>query len=388
MISVEDAQERVLALAKPLPSETVPLAEAAGRVLSADAAAARAQPPFDASAMDGYAVSSAKPGATYRVIGEAAAGKRFHGTVKAQDAVRIFTGAPVPSGANTVVIQEDVTRTGDEITVLPSLSKGTNIRRKGADFTEGEKVQSPQRLGPHNLALLAAMNIGKVTVAKRPDVAIIGTGDELVMPGTPPGEDQIVASNLFGLKALIEAEGAHARMLPIARDTEASLNAVFDLTEGADLIVTVGGASVGEHDLVAKVVKDRGMEMAFHKVSMRPGKPLMSGRLGEAIMLGLPGNPVSALVCAQLFLAPLLRAMQGLTDPLPSPSMTVLGCDVPANGPRTHFMRAKLDNGTITPFEHQDSALLSVLAQADALLIRPIKDPARKAGEVVSYLSL
>lgn len=388
MISVEDAQEKVLALAKPLPSETVPLAEAAGRVLSADAAAARAQPPFDASAMDGYAVSSAKPGATYRVIGEAAAGKRFHGTVKAQDAVRIFTGAPVPSGATTVVIQEDVTRTGDEITVLPSLSKGTNIRRKGADFTEGEKVQSPQRLGPHNLALLAAMNIGKVTVAKRPDVAIIGTGDELVMPGTPPGEDQIVASNLFGLKALIEAEGAHARMLPIARDTEASLNAVFDLTEGADLIVTVGGASVGEHDLVAKVVKDRGMEMAFHKVSMRPGKPLMSGRLGEAIMLGLPGNPVSALVCAQLFLAPLLRAIQGLPDPLPSPSTTVLGCDVPANGPRTHFMRAKLGNGTITPFEHQDSALLSVLAQADALLIRPIKDPARKAGEVVSYLGL
>jgi molybdopterin molybdotransferase len=390
MIPVEEATARILEIARPLGAETVPIAEAVGRVLAVDAQAARAQPPFDASAMDGYALRAAelKPGADFAVIGEAAAGRRFKGVVGPGQAVRIFTGAPVPEGADAVVIQEDAVREGDRITILESLGEGPNIRPFGSDFALGATFAAPRRLGPSELSLLAAMNLPRLSVYRRPEVALIATGDEIVMPGDAPGEDQIIGSNLFGLKAIIEAEGAHAHILPVARDTEASLKTVFQLAERADLVVTIGGASVGEHDLVARVAKDLGVEMAFHKVAMRPGKPLMSGRFGRAAMLGLPGNPVSALVCGLLFLAPMLRAMQGLPDPLPKPRMTVLGADVEANGPRAHYMRARLKGGTITAFERQDSSLLSVLSEANALLIRPVADPPRKAGETVPYLPL
>ncbi len=390
MLTVAEAQASVLEVARPTGTEQVALADAFGRVLAADARATRAQPPFDASAMDGYAVAGGDPapGAVYTVIGEAAAGRRFPGSVGPGQAVRIFTGAPVPEGATAVIIQEDVAREGDRITVLPSLGTGTNIRPFGGDFDVGARVTAPRVLGAADLSLIAAMNVPQVTVARRPDVALIATGDELVMPGAHPGPDQIVASNLYGLKALIEGAGGRARMLPIARDTEASLNAVFDLARGADLIVTIGGASVGDHDLVAKVARSLGVEMAFHKVAIRPGKPLMSGRFGASAMLGLPGNPVSALVCGLLFLVPMVRAMQGLPDPFPRRKHATLAEDLGPNGPREHYMRARLIDDAITAFQKQDSSLLSILAEANALLVRPAGDGPRKAGETVAYLDL
>jgi molybdopterin molybdotransferase len=390
LLSVEEAQARVLALAVPLPTERVALSQAHGRVLAEDALARRAQPPFDASAMDGYALRAedARPGARLRVIGGAAAGRRFSGRVGPGEAVRIFTGAPIPEGAGRVAIQEEVGREGEWAILLPSASEGSNIRPKGGDFAEGARLSAPRRLRPADLALLAAMNVGEIRAFRRPDVALIATGDELVMPGDAPGEDQIVASNIFGLKALIEAEGGRARMLPIAKDRPDALSAVFGLAKGADLIVTIGGASVGEHDLVAKVAADLGMELAFHKVALRPGKPLLSGRLHGAPLLGLPGNPVSAMVCGHLFLLPILRAMQGVPDPLPKPMTATLAQDLPENGPRAHYMRARLSEGRIAPFPAQDSSLLSILAEANALLIRAPSEGHRNKGETVRYLPI
>ena len=269
---------------------------------------------------------------------------------------------------------------------------GDNIRPMGQDFALGDKLSAPRRLRANDLALLAAMNIPEITVSRRPVVAIIATGDELVMPGDIPGPDQIVASNLFALAAMAEAEGAEVRLLPIARDTEADLRMVFSLAAGADLIVTIGGASVGDHDLVGKVAADLGLERAFWKIAMRPGKPLMAGRLGAALMLGLPGNPVSAIVCGHLFLLPLLRAMQGMPATAAPTARAILAQDVGPAGPRVHYMRARLSPGDslpkITPFAAQDSALLRILTEADALLIRPLGDGPRRAGEVVEFLPL
>ncbi|GAA0304689.1 molybdopterin molybdotransferase MoeA [Rhodovulum strictum] len=368
----------------------MPLAQAAGRVLARPVAARLTQPPFDTSAMDGYAIAEAdaRPGAVLDVIGLSRAGEGFGGTLGRGQAVRIFTGAPVPRGAARVVIQEDVTRAGDRITLGERLDRGTNIRPAGADFTLGDTIPAPRRLRSADLALAAAMNLPALPVHRRPDVAIIATGDELVMPGEAPGPDQIVASNGFGLKAMVEAEGGIGRLLPIARDTEASLQTVFGLAEGADLIVTIGGASVGDHDLVGKVAAGLGMEQSFYKVAMRPGKPLMAGRMGKAAMIGLPGNPVSALVCAHLFLLPALRVMQGLPA-APAPRLTGrLACDLDANGPREHYMRARITADGLAPFDRQDSALLTILSEADALIVRPPGDGPRRAGEKVGYLPL
>lgn len=396
LISVEEALARVLALAAPLPRETVLLRQAAGRVLAEDAVARRDQPPFSASAMDGYAVREAdhRPDARLAVIGEAAAGHGFGGEIAPGQAVRISTGAPVPAGVDRVVLQEDVARDGDVIVLGQTLERDTNIRPLGQDFRAGDRVSAPLRLRPADLALLAAMNIPEVRVARRPVVALIATGDELVMPGEVPGPDQIIASNSFGLAAMAEAEGAEVRLLPIARDTEASLRFTLDLAEGADLIVTIGGASVGDHDLVGKVAGDLGLERAFYKIAMRPGKPLMAGRLGAAALLGLPGNPVSSIVCGHLFMLPMLRSMQGVPQVTAPFLQARLGCDLPENGPRAHYMRARLEAPSdgalpmIHPFERQDSSLLSILSEARALLVRPVGEGARKAGEVVDYLAL
>ncbi len=393
MITVEDALARCFALVTPLPGEEVALRRAAGRVLLAPATARLTQPPFDASAMDGYALGQAAPlGAVFTVKGEAGAGHAFAGQIGPKDATRIFTGAPLSHGAQTVVIQEDVTVSGDQITLNAHAHSGANIRKRGQDFAQGDSLPAPRRLTPKDLALLAAMNIPLVTVARRPVVAIIATGDELVMPGETPGPDQIVASNLFALAAMAEAEGACVRMLPIARDTEADLRQVFELAAGADLIVTIGGASVGDHDLVGKVAADLGLDRAFWKIAMRPGKPLMAGRLGDAIMLGLPGNPVSAIVCGHLFLLPMLRAMQGLPAEAPRTQRAVLTEDIGPAGPRVHYMRARLTptDGLpqVAPFVAQDSALLRILTESDALLVRPLGDDARKAGDVVTYIPL
>ncbi len=388
MISVEEAQARVLALAQPLAAEEVALAQAAGRWLAAPVAARADQPPFAASAMDGYALQGdPKSGDSFTVIGESGAGHAFAGRIGPGQALRIFTGAPVPQGATRVVIQEDVARDADRITIVAGADSGPHIRPRGADFPAGATL-GPRRLRPADLALLAAMNLPGVPCARRPVVALIATGDELVMPGETPGPAQIIASNSFALKAMAEAAGAEARLLPIARDNEASLRTVFGLAAGADIIVTIGGASVGDHDLVGKVARDLGLEAAFWKIAMRPGKPLMAGRLQGAAFLGLPGNPVSAIVTGHLFLLPLLRALQGDPSPLPAMLTATLGTDLPANGPRAHYMRARLTAGTITPFDKQDSALLTILTEANALLLRPVSDGPKTAGEQVPYLPI
>ena len=388
MISVEEAFARCLELATPLGPETVPLARAAGRWMCVPGVATRDQPPFDASAMDGYAVQGDPvTGESFKIIGEAAAGHGFSGIVGLGEAVRVFTGAPMPVGATRVVIQEDVSRDGDRITLTGS-DHGTNIRPLGQDFRVGDSL-GPRRLRANDLALLAAMNIPAVTVTRRPVVALISTGDELVMPGEAPRPDQIIASNGFALKAMVEEAGGEARLLPIARDNEVELATVLGLTEGADLIVTIGGASVGDHDLVGKVA---GLEHAFWKIALRPGKPLMAGRLNGVPMLGLPGNPVSAIVCGHLFLLPMLRAMLGMPDPAPRPLVALAGVDLPANGVRAHYMRARLAMGeglpVITPFDRQDSALLSILGEANALLLRPVNDGSVAKGSRVPYLPL
>lgn len=390
MIPVSQALAHLLTLVSNLESEDVPLAEAAGRVLARDMHARRDQPPFSASAMDGYAVNAAEVErhAMFKVIGEAAAGHAFDGRVGAGQAVRIFTGAPVPEGASFVVIQEDVSRTGDLITITDDPGANPNIRPRGGDFSDGETVTAPRLLSAADIALLAAMNIPSVPVTRRPEVALISTGDELVMPGADPGPDQIIASNTFGLKAMLEGFGARARILPIAQDTESALRTAFGLAEGADLVVTIGGASVGDHDLVGKVAQDLGMERSFYKVAMRPGKPLMAGRMGSAAMVGLPGNPVSAMVCGHVFLAPMVRAMLGLPDAGQQLLNARLAEPLAANGPRAHYMRARAADGVIRAYPDQDSSLLTVLAEANALLIRPPGDSARVAGEPVQYLPI
>ncbi len=390
MIPVSEALDKVLSLAAVLETEVVPLRDAAGRVLAEPVVALRMQPPFAASAMDGYAIraSDLAAGAVLRVIGEAPAGRAFQGAVGPGEALRIFTGAVVPAGADFVVIQENVAREGDAITITDADAHNDNIRPAGGDFRPGDRIEAPRELTPSDIALAAAMNVPELVVRRRPVVALLATGDELVMPGEAPRDDQIVASNSFGLKAMFEAAGADARMLPIARDTEASLRMAFALAEGADLVVTIGGASVGDHDLVGKVAGDLGMERAFYKVAMRPGKPLMAGRLNRTAMVGLPGNPVSAMVCGQIFILPMLRAMLGLAAAPAPRQAAVLGCDIPANGIREHFMRARVEGAIVTPYDRQDSALLSVLSGANALLVRPVGDGPRKQGESVEILPL
>lgn len=390
MIAVEEALARIFALCRALPGERVALAGAAGRVLLEPVVAARAQPPFPASAMDGYAVAGdVAPGAGFDVLGEAVAGRGWAGRLEPGQAVRIFTGAPVPEGAGRVVIQEDALRDGDRITVGPRPDPDAYIRPAGGDFRAGDRLAAPRRLRPVDLALIAAMGQGAVTVARRPVVALIATGDELVAPGEDPGADQITASSVVALAAMVQAEGAEARILPIARDTEAHLRAVLELARGADVIVTTGGASVGEHDLVQPVARALGADLALWKVAVRPGKPLMAGRLFDALFLGLPGNPVSALVCGQVFLIPALRALQGLGAWPAATREARLAAPVGANGPRAHYMRARLEpDGAIRALPRQDSSLISVLAGADALLIRPPGDPARPEGHPVRYLPL
>lgn len=394
MIPVAEAQAQVLALARPLPAERVALRAAAGRVLAEDAVALRDQPPFDAAAMDGWAVRAADTaaGARLRPAGEAAAGRGRAGPLAAGAAIRIFTGAPVPPGADAVVIQEEA-RLQDGLVVLDAAAApGANIRRAGCDFAAGARLAAPRRLSPADVALIAAMGVAAPAVVRRPVVALIMTGDELALPGEAPGPEQIFASNGFGLLAMAEAEGAEARLLPIARDTPQALAAAFGLAEGADVVVTIGGASVGDHDLVGAVAAELGLERAFWKVAMRPGKPLMAGRLGGAVLLGLPGNPVSAMVCGHLFLLPLIRALLCLPAPLPRLRRAALAEPLAANGPRAHYMRARLAAGDpfplVRPFPDQDSSLLTPLASADALLLRPPGAPAAAAGELAEYLPL
>ncbi|TFL18203.1 molybdopterin molybdotransferase MoeA [Jannaschia formosa] len=389
MIPVEEARARLMALvSRPAPEE-VPLRAAAGRVLAGPVAARQTQPPFAASAMDGYAVAGeAAVGDAFEVIGEAAAGHPFSGRVGPGQTVRIFTGAPLPDGATRIVIQEDITRDGDCATVTADPGPTTHVRPAGGDFAAGTPFHRDAPLGPRDIALLAAMGHARVPVAQRPVVAILMTGDELRPPGAPLGPGEITASNGYGLAATVEARGAEARLLPIARDTAESLATAIALARGSDLLLTVGGASVGDHDLVAGALQAAGMAPDFHKVAMRPGKPLMAGRLGGMAVVGLPGNPVSAMVCTRVFVLPMLRRMLGLPDE-DAPATRPLAAPVGANGPRQHYMRARVEpGGSVRVADRQDSSLLSVLASADALVIRPPHAPEAAEGMAVPVLDL
>ena len=390
MITVSQALNALFDLVAPLDIEFVPLRAANNRVLAETQFATRTQPPFAASSMDGYAVKSAEveDDTMFKVIGESAAGHGWVGTVGAGQAVRIFTGAPVPQGADFVVIQEDVTRRGDLITLGRDISPKDNIRPAGVDFMQGDPLSAPRILHPADIALLASMNIAQVPVYRRPKVALISTGDELVMPGQTPEPDQIIASNTFGLAAMMENLGAQVRILPIARDNESSLCTAFELANSADLVITIGGASVGDHDLVAPVAAKLGMEQSFYKVAMRPGKPLMAGRLADMAMVGLPGNPVSAMVCGTIFIAPMIRAMLGLGRNAAPQRSIALSAPIGANGPREHYMRGFADVTGVRSADQQDSSLLSVLSQSNVLIARPPNDPAREIGEMVEVVDI
>jgi molybdopterin molybdotransferase len=394
LIAVEEALKRVLASVEaPLGEERAPLGGALNRVLARDVVALRTQPPFANSAMDGYALKAAdaaSAGAVLRVIGESAAGRAFQGMVQSGETVRIFTGAPMPAGADSVAIQEDVTREGDAARLTASVAVGDNIRTQGIDFRDGEVlIPAGRRLRPRDVALAAAANHVEVAVRRRARVAILATGDELVAPGEALGPSQIVASNNFAVAGVVEACGGVAIDLGIARDTMESLGDAIRRTReaNADVLVTLGGASVGDHDLVQKALVGAGMELGFWRIAMRPGKPLMHGRLGDMKVLGLPGNPTSSTVCAILFLVPLLKALNGEPDPGADPTEPArLAEDMPANGPRQDYVRCALDreaDGVLvaTPARSQDSSLVKVMARAAGLIVRPIGAAPARAGD-------
>jgi molybdopterin molybdotransferase len=397
LLSVDDALAHILAGAVPLPAETIPIDAARGRILAADLTANLTQPPFDASAMDGYAtraVDVATLPATLNVIGESAAGHPFAGRVGPGQAVRIFTGASVPEGADAIVIQENTERLGDRVVVRPGTVDVGHIRRRGFDFTEGTTLlDAGRKLGPRELSLAAAMGHGSVSVYRKPRVAVLSTGDELVMPGTTPGPGQIVSSNHLGIAALAEIAGADAIQLGIARDTREDLARRIAEADGADILVTIGGASVGDRDLVKPALEARGLALDFWKVAVRPGKPMLFGRLGAQRVLGLPGNPLSCLIAARLFLVPLMFRLLGRTDAPLDERAAVLAHPMEANGPRQHYMRATLERVAgalprVTALASQDSAHMSALAAADVLIVRPPDAPAALAGEVVRVLPL
>jgi molybdopterin molybdotransferase len=412
LIPVEEALRRVLTgIPGPTEPERLELSACAGRTLAADVSALRDQPPFPASAMDGYAIRAADVAAipaTLQVIGTSAAGNRFAGVVGPGQAVRIFTGAPLPDGADTVVIQENTRAATGRVTVTEACAPHRHIRAAGLDFKAGEVLLTGgTRLDSRHIALAAAMGHGTLPVRRRPRIAVLATGDELVRAGEAAGPDQITASSLPATALMVEKAGGEAIDLGIARDTLDSLDERIQaaLDARADILVTLGGASVGEHDLVQTALARRGMDLGFWRVALRPGKPLMHGRLGTTLLLGLPGNPVSSLVCAILFLVPAIRALTG--DPGAGDDPTeaaVLGSDLPANGDRQDYMRASLTVGNAdisgpagmqapgipvaTPHRAQDSSMLGILTRSEALLVRPPHDPATTVGRACRIIRL
>lgn len=396
-ITVADALARVLDGVRRLDEiEMVPIEAADGRVLAAPLAARLTQPPFDASAMDGYAVRAADVArlpARLTVIGEAAAGHAFTGVLGPGQAVRIFTGAPLPAGADAVVIQENTRRDGDMVEVSLGTPDRDHVRPRGGDFRSGaELLPQGRRLTARDVTLAAAMGHASVPAVRRPRVAIVATGDELVPPGVEPRADQIVCSNPYGVAAMVRAAGGEPVLLGIAADTRAALEAKIDLARNADVIVTIGGASVGDHDLVGPVLAARGMEPGFWKIAMRPGKPLLFGRLGNSRVLGLPGNPVSSLITTRLFVVPLVSALLGMPAAHLAARLAISAVALEANGIREHYMRATLsqtpDGPAVTPVASQDSSLIALFAAADCLIVRPIGAPAIAAGERVPILPL
>jgi molybdopterin molybdotransferase len=401
LLPVEEALARVLAVPRgPLRRERVALARAFGRTLANDLAAKRTQPPMAVSAMDGYALRAADAalrGTRLTVIGESVAGRGFLGNVGPRQAVRIFTGAPVPDGADTIVIQED-TKSEDTAVIMEEPAKPqAYVRPAGLDFSEGEiLLQAGTRLGPAEVALAAAMNHAELEVASKPRVAILATGDELVLPGNEPGPDQIVASNPFAIAAFVEQAGGEPIDLGIATDDFAALERAIEraVQEQADVLVTLGGASVGAHDLVQSALTRRGMQLGFWRIAMRPGKPLIHGSMGAMSILGLPGNPVSSIVCAILFLMPLVRHLQGDPDAgAAQDEPAILGSDLPANDGRKDYLRARLSRdadgrAVATPASRQDSSMLRVLADSNCLIIREPHAPAVRAGDACRVMRM
>ncbi|MBN8959969.1 MAG: molybdopterin molybdotransferase MoeA [Rhizobiales bacterium] len=399
LMPVADAMAAVLDGVTALPEEMVALPDAHHRVLARDIASLRTQPPADMSAMDGYAVraaDAAKTPARLKVIGEAAAGSPFDAPVKQGEAVRIFTGGVVPTDADAVVIQENTTRDGDIVAINEPIATGRNIRRAGIDFREGDVLlHAGRRLTDRDLSLAAGMNHPQLPVHRRPRVAVLATGDELVLPGSDPKPGQIVLSNGYALHALARQEGADTIDLGIAADTmEATTAAIRRARDsGADILITTGGASVGDHDLMHVALQAEGVDLSFWKIALRPGKPMMHGRLGDMRVIGLPGNPVSSYVCAFLFMVPLLRALSGRTDIQHALEPAVLGNDLPANDQRQDYLRASLtrrDDGVTvaTTVSHQDSSLLANLAVAQALVIRRPFVAAATAGAPCTLIRL
>ncbi len=398
-MSVADALARVLAGVEPLSGESAPLQDAHGRVLAGDLAALRTQPPADMSAMDGYAVRAADVASVptrLNIIGEIAAGHPFEDAVGAGQAARIFTGGVLPPGADTIVIQENTSREGDTVLVNQSATKGKHVRVAGLDFSRGTVLlRQGHRLTDRDLALAAAMNHPAVPVHRRPRVAVLATGDELVMPGSTPGFGEIVYSNGFATMALARGEGCEVLDLGIAPDrVDETVAAVRRArAASADILVTSGGASVGDYDLVQKALASEGLELSFWRVALRPGRPMMHGRLGDMHVLGLPGNPVSAYVCAVLFLVPLIRRLAGRQDVEPEAMHAALGCALPENDERADYLRATLTEGSdgvpiATPAPTQDSSMLTPLARADCLLVREPHAPAAKAGSPCTIIKL
>jgi molybdopterin molybdotransferase len=396
---VADALAAVLAGTEPLAEEMVALDCAHHRVLARDVAALRTQPPQAMSAMDGYAVraaDAAHPAARLKVIGEVAAGRPFGRVVGPGEAVRIFTGGVIPDGADAVIIQEDTVAEGGGITITEAAKRGRHIRPAGVDFFQGDVLLAAgSRLTDRDLSLAAGMNYPHLAVRRPPKVAILATGDELVMPGESPGPGQIVYSNGYALRALARDEGAETVDLGIAADTiEATTEGIRRARDlGADVLVTTGGASVGDHDLVKRSLEAEGVAIAFWRIAMRPGKPMMHGRLGDMRVIGLPGNPVSSYVCGFLFMVPLIRKLSGRSVVHHRRETALLGRDVVANDLREDYLRARLEtrsDGTLlaNPVDHQDSSLLGNLAAARALVIRAPFAPAAAAGSICDILRL
>ncbi|MCB9957265.1 MAG: molybdopterin molybdotransferase MoeA [Rhodospirillaceae bacterium] len=395
MISVAEARARVLEGLAPLPAEMVALPDALGRVLAEPVAARITSPAAATSAMDGYGVRAAdvaKVPAILRQIGAVPAGQVFSGTVGPGECVRIFTGAPLPAGADTIVIQENTEAEGDRVTVRETAALGRYVRPQGLDFAAGQVLlEAGRRLNARAVALAAAMNVPWLAVRRRPRVAILATGDEVVLPGEPIGPSQLPSSNSPGLAAMVTALGGQPVMLPTAADDVDALRHLAAGAVGCDLLVTTGGASVGEHDLVRDALVPAGLDLGFWSIAMRPGKPLMHGRIGGVPMLGLPGNPVSTMICGLLFLRPVLRALQGLPDDGDRRESVRLGRDLPANDRREEYMRARLDRGVdgvlvATPFAAQDSAMVSLMAAAQCLVVRPPLAPPAAAGDAVTIV--
>ncbi len=391
MIGVEEAQARLLALASPTPAVKMPVSQVVGHYLAEDVVARRTQPAADLSAMDGYAIRFADKPGPWHVTGESAAGRPYAGSVNAGEAVRIFTGALVPTDADCILIQEEAARDDETLTLTgdgPS-GAGAHIRRKGGDFTEGDRLlEAGTRLNAGAIAAAVMAGYGLLTVGGRPKISIIGSGDELLPPGEfcdaahiPSSNNVMLASMLDGLPCDVEDKG-------VVADNLADLEAMFRACSGSDIIVTSGGASVGDHDLVQDALRNVGAEIDFWKVAMRPGKPVMAGRLGGSIVLGLPGNPSSAFVTAFLFLLPLVRHLAGSTSPLPDVLTARLAADLPAGGQRTEYLRARLENDVVSIFNRQDSGMLTPLSQANALLINHANSPSRSATSQAQYLRI